>query len=456
MSHRSAILGTDSKGRDLTYAEADLKKLSLRSGGRCAFPDCRALLTWADPQSGEVTVLGHIAHIVARNEDGPRGRSTLSKGDRNRYENLILLCTKHHQLVDARSNESFWTIERLTQLRDDHELWVSAELSRGQPAQSSLAPSQVDTVYSTLLPVERVPQFVYRAPTPHRRRSDLPHDPQEGMFPLMAPYALHDGHIYLFQDPRRLAHIDGLLESSSAKTTREELGAVVETPDGLRIVQQLLNRSLNKLAGRRELVLDREHRRYYFGPKEPGEPRVETYRSLTGRSTDLSVVWQPVIRARNEKRDYWIHRAVSLGFLVVGPNTWVLAMRPEMHISADGINPYPSQKVGARVTRRKSRMFNADLLKELQFWRHFLGEGMPRVVMKYSETQAVHVSTTLLSGEVTWPGIPARHDVHYSNVEYLDDLLTIAETIEVEDDDWDDLPDGPDRDADVEIGDTDD
>jgi hypothetical protein len=31
-----------------------------------------------------------------------------------------------------------------------------------------------------------------------------------------------------------------------------------------------------------------------------------------------------------------------------------------------------SAKIGGKVTRRKSRMFNYDLLEELQFWRDFL------------------------------------------------------------------------------------
>lgn len=439
----------------MAVAQSELKKLTLRSGGVCAFPECRKPLTIRDAQSGEVTVLGHVAHIVAQQDNGPRGDPVMSALQRDKYENLVLLCTGHHQLVDTPSNFATWTVARLTALRDDHERWVEGRLDSGSGVRElGPIPLRTDTVYSTLLPVERMPRFLYRAETSVRDRSEIP-DVQAGQYPLMVPYILHDSAVWAFQDFR---DEDSPFASAVdvGSTERFEVDEMVAEPDQLRLVQQVLNRTLHKLAGRRDLALDVEHRRYYFRPSTPGEERREAYSSIQGRTSRLAVVWQPVIKARNERRHYWMHRAVSLGFVFLGDGTWCLAMRPEFHITSDSVEPYSSEKIGARVTKKKSRMFNADLLTELQFWRHYLGEGMPRLVMKFSETQAVHVSTTLLRGEVDWPGIPPEHDVNYSNVEYLDDLLTIAETlIPDEEGDWEN-PEPANEGSDEELSDADD
>jgi hypothetical protein len=48
--------------------------LAQKSGNRCAFPECRRLLTATDSTNGDVVLLGDIAHIVAESPLGPRGK----------------------------------------------------------------------------------------------------------------------------------------------------------------------------------------------------------------------------------------------------------------------------------------------------------------------------------------------------------------------------------------------
>jgi hypothetical protein len=54
-----------------------------------------------------------------------------------------------------------------------------------------------------------------------------------------------------------------------------------DDPDRCLWYVALLNRSLNKLTGRKGLQLDKEHHRYYFEPAKPGEDLSITYASLT-------------------------------------------------------------------------------------------------------------------------------------------------------------------------------
>lgn len=338
---------------------------------------------------------------------------------RDLYDNLILLCTTHHQLVDTPAHFQTWTTERLVALREDHEAWVASRTASDHPP--PVAPTKTDTIYSTLMPVERMVRHVYCADTTARTPKDVP-DVQAGRSPLMVPFALRDGRLWAFQDLRDpnnpfLDIID------PGTTTRLEVQELSLDPDSQRLMQQLLNRSLNKLTGRRGLMLDRRHRRYYFLASHAGTSRKEDYQSVTGRKSTLSVVWQPVRKSTNEGRGFWLHRAVSAGFIALDGERWCLAIRPEFHVTKDGLEPYPSDKIGARITRRKARMYNADLLTEIQFWRHYLSEGLPRIVMKFSSKQAIHISSTLMSSTVEWPGIPAKHDLAFTNTEYFDNLF---------------------------------
>jgi hypothetical protein len=95
-----------------------------RSGNRCAFPGCKIELT----SDGEESTLGEMAHIVADSPNGPRGESDLTPEQRDEYSNLILLCPTHHTLID--SNPEEWSVEKLKQIKAEHENWVSRQLEQ--------------------------------------------------------------------------------------------------------------------------------------------------------------------------------------------------------------------------------------------------------------------------------------------------------------------------------------
>lgn len=72
----------------------------------------------ADKEASSV-VIGQIAHIEAKNNNGPRANPKLSDQQRDEYPNLLLLCPTHHRLVDAR--ESTYTAEMLRLWKADRE-----------------------------------------------------------------------------------------------------------------------------------------------------------------------------------------------------------------------------------------------------------------------------------------------------------------------------------------------
>lgn len=98
-----------------------------KSGNKCAFPDCRIDLVMDEFETDDPSVVGQEAHIVARKNDGPRGHSDLTTEQRDKSNNLILLCGVHHKLIDDKETE--FTVEKLHKFKEEHEKWVKDNLS---------------------------------------------------------------------------------------------------------------------------------------------------------------------------------------------------------------------------------------------------------------------------------------------------------------------------------------
>jgi hypothetical protein len=411
----------------LAIPVAEQRKLFVKSGNRCAFSECRRLLTADATPSDDLVVLGEAAHIVGESARGPRGNSILSLSERNRYENLLLLCNLHHQLVDAQ--DQTYTVDRLLAVKEAHELWVERTLGTavdGRPkTETSL--SVTGTVYSTLLPVVQMPRFVYGVPCPSTEERELSGRLGRLRHGEMAPFILRGGMLLVFQNlepannPFR-AFVNG------SRGERFSLDEWWDDPDKSRWLADLLNRSLNKLTGRRDLLLDREHHRYYFAPTEAGRERKVRYKPLNQAQSERKVVWQPISKKTGKSHGYWYHRAVSMRFLRLAKGKWALSLRPELRLTIDGVTLARARRLSGRVTHKRSRLFNYDLLGEVQFWRDYLSESRPRIILAFGDSQqCVVVSTALMRGSITWPGIPDEHGKPFKNVEYLDDLFSWGE-----------------------------
>lgn len=107
----------------------DRKLLWARAGGACAL--CKSHLT-ADAKGGDRgVVLGEEAHIVSEEPHGPRFRP-MPKNEVDTYANLILLCPSDHKIVDEQV--TYYTEQRLLELKRAHEQWVQEKISPATPA----------------------------------------------------------------------------------------------------------------------------------------------------------------------------------------------------------------------------------------------------------------------------------------------------------------------------------
>ena len=72
-----------------------------RAAGRCEYRGCNENLVGDLIAGKEDGLYGFIAHIVADSVDGPRGDAVRSPLLAKSLDNLMLLCARHHKLVDV-------------------------------------------------------------------------------------------------------------------------------------------------------------------------------------------------------------------------------------------------------------------------------------------------------------------------------------------------------------------
>ena len=97
-----------------TPSLATIKRLFARCGNRCAFQGCESPMV---EDSGTVT--GEICHIRAASKGGPRYDGSQTEEQRSSSDNLILLCGRHHAIVDAEPKT--FTVQKLLRMKDVHE-----------------------------------------------------------------------------------------------------------------------------------------------------------------------------------------------------------------------------------------------------------------------------------------------------------------------------------------------
>ncbi|WP_397596622.1 HNH endonuclease signature motif containing protein [Silanimonas sp.] len=108
----------------MPVTDRDLKTLWGLAAGRCAFPECgQECISFIDSEKS--TIIGEMAHIIAKRPDGPRGDGS---GGNDTYENLILLCPNHHTEIDKAPTGTY-PAEQILQWKRDHESRIRMSLS---------------------------------------------------------------------------------------------------------------------------------------------------------------------------------------------------------------------------------------------------------------------------------------------------------------------------------------
>jgi hypothetical protein len=128
-----------------------------------------------------------------------------------------------------------------------------------------------------------------------------------------------------------------------------------------------------------------------------------------------------------------------------------MSIRPERHLTLDSEQPLSPDEIGPKVTRLKSKMYNEDYLSEVVFWRDYLSQSQPRIILGFG-SQSAMISVELMKFDVDWPGIP--DDLKsFRNESYQDNLFSSAEftaALSGEEVDWDEFEEESEDDEEYE------
>lgn len=360
-------------------------------------------------------------------------------GQRDHHSNLILMCQEHHLLIDRRPE--VYSVGVLRTIKAEHEKKVAGPESRALPATKM----QDEILRSTCFVVTQMPGQIFSAPCGFKAgdeqevRSRRRFDGYEGL----TPFFLAEGNLFTFCDLREKTNpFRDVIANNKIEINPTEL--LSADPEGANRIVRLLNSALRQNLGRDAISYDREHHRFYFLSEKVGQPRMVEYRSVTGRKTSRSAVWQPR-RKTGEPRKFWYHLAAAINFRNVGRQSWILTIRPERHLTKDGKEPYDSRYVGRRITSLKARMYNDKYLEEVHFWRYVLSGGTPDLHLPFGK-QHLRISTEMLAFPIRWPGIEADTKL-FTNVAFDDDLFSLSERQLAASDEFDDY----DEELDAEI-----
>ncbi|WP_417584600.1 SAVED domain-containing protein, partial [Nitrincola sp.] len=142
---RKVETGCRDKGRGADFSTDTKRQVMLASHGRCMFEGCGENLGF-EGLSGYEGNFAYLAHNIASSEYGTRGVPVLSGKLSNDPQNILLLCDKHHRLVDKVAKAEF-PAERLAKMRHNFTISVNQLLD-------GIAYEQVPA-YAILWPVHR-------------------------------------------------------------------------------------------------------------------------------------------------------------------------------------------------------------------------------------------------------------------------------------------------------------
>lgn len=98
--------------------EKTIRMLCAKAAGMCEYAGCQERLFF-DCISAKAFNHSYICHIIGSSPDGPRGAPELSHQLSDKIDNLMLMCDKHHTLVDDYPDD--YPEEKLRAMKREHE-----------------------------------------------------------------------------------------------------------------------------------------------------------------------------------------------------------------------------------------------------------------------------------------------------------------------------------------------
>lgn len=99
------------------YSESTRLRLASLSGNECAFPGC--ILPIFDTEHG--AMVGEVCHIKGKKPGSARHDPDQPEEERDAFENLVLMCPIHHDLIDKPATRDAFSVEMIQGYKHEHE-----------------------------------------------------------------------------------------------------------------------------------------------------------------------------------------------------------------------------------------------------------------------------------------------------------------------------------------------
>jgi hypothetical protein len=116
----------------MAISDRTRKILWTRSGNKCCI--CKAALITSKSEAYSATIVGQECHIISEAANGPRHKFDNTNFNYDHEDNLILLCSNCHKIVDTQTN--YYSIEKVKEVKDKHEEEIRTSLDKTDPDNS--------------------------------------------------------------------------------------------------------------------------------------------------------------------------------------------------------------------------------------------------------------------------------------------------------------------------------
>lgn len=237
-----------------------------------------------------------------------------------------------------------------------------------------------ERLYCNLLPVDRVPKYVYYAPIASslikRAKGKIPSKAflkdritdwlvERGEVPWMPAFRQDGEGILTFHDLDEEGPFDAIITRNGIE--RFSTAEFLQDADDRRLIVSLVNMAISRHLFRCGLMSDNiRHQRFFF-PVDDGEEIKIDWVPKTKRAT-RTVAKKYV---RNEKQDGWMHHACYFETLFLASRLYV-KLSPTRVLTDDGKTVRRGLGVGKVVVRWLAQERNLHVLYNVRFWTSVL------------------------------------------------------------------------------------